>query len=67
MVASKPNIQFACWATTPIVALDVAEHLRAALLGGSYCVTVGDERTMRDPQAELFRRDVDVGVLHDGE
>ncbi len=66
---SSPRFQMSCWAATHAAAVSVAEQLRAALLSlqASYCPLIIDERSLRDHESGLWREDIDVRVLTDGE
>ena len=67
VAVSRPRFQFSCWALTASGALAVADQLRAALLATSYPVTLESEYTLRDPDSNYSRRNIDAFVGHSGE
>jgi hypothetical protein len=67
VVVSKPRFQFSCWALSASGALAVAAQLRTALLATSYPVTLESEYTLRDPESNYSRRNIDAFVGHVGE
>lgn len=67
VIASRPRFQFSCWATTQASALAVCAALRTALLATSYPVTLESEYTMRDPDTNYARRNLDAFIAHVGE
>ena len=67
VAVSRPRFQFSCWALTASGALAVADKLRAALLAMPYPVTLESEYTLRDPDSNYSRRNIDAFVGHSGE
>lgn len=66
VLISRPRFQFSCWALTGSGALDVAAQLRIALLALPYPVTLDSEYTLRDPDSNYSRRNIDAFVGHSG-
>jgi len=64
---SYPRYQFTCWASSQADAETTCDALRTALLAMSVPVTIANEYTLREPEANLFRRDLDAVVAHAGE
>jgi hypothetical protein len=67
VVISRPRFQFSCWALTPDDALAVCAALRTALLALTNPVTLESEYTMRDPDTNYYRRNLDSFIGHVGE
>ena len=67
VAVSRPRFQFSCWALTASGALAVAAELRAALLAMPNPVTLDSEYTLRDPDSNYARRNIDAFVGHSGE
>lgn len=67
VAVSRPRFQFSCWAETFDEALAVCAQLRTALLATSYPVTLEGEYTMRDPDTNYSRRNLDAFIGHVGE
>jgi hypothetical protein len=67
VVVSSPRIQFSCWAATTSGALAVCAALRTRLLAMSNPVTLENEYTLRDPDTNYARRNLDAFIAHVGE
>jgi hypothetical protein len=67
VAVSRPRFQFSCWALTKAEARSVCAALRTALLATSYPVTLDNEYTLRDPDTNYARRNLDAFVGHSGE
>lgn len=67
VLSSRPRFQFTVWALTAASAWTIADALLTQLRATSYAVTVENEWTMRDPETNLHRRDVDCFILHGGQ
>ncbi len=66
VAVSRPRFQFSCWGTFD-EALAVCAALRTALLAMSNAVTIENEYTLRDPDTNYYRRNLDVFIAHVGE
>jgi len=64
---SAPRYQFTCWARTQAEAVTTAAAVRTALLAMTVPVTIVDEYQLREPEAGLYRRDIDAVIAHAGE
>lgn len=65
---SRPRFQLTVWDLTAHGAVDVAATLRAQLLASDICVALADERgPSRDPDANVYRRDLDVFLAIGGD
>jgi hypothetical protein len=67
VAVSRPRIQFSCWGNTFDEALAVCAALRTALLATSWAVTFEGEYTLRDPESNYYRRNLDAVIAHVGE
>jgi len=67
VAVSRPRIQFSCWALTADAALDVCAALRVALRSLPMPVALENEYTLRDPDSNYYRRNLDAVIAHVGE
>jgi hypothetical protein len=67
VAVSYPRYQFTCWAETQADAVTTAGSLRTALLAMTVPVSIVNEYQLREPEAGLYRRDVDAVIAHVGE
>ena len=67
VAVSRPRVQFSCWGSTFDEALAVCSALRTALLASSWAVTFLSEYTMRDPDSNYYRRNLEAQIAHVGE
>jgi hypothetical protein len=70
VLASNPLYQFTVWATTITNRNAIAVQLRLAITdfatNHAACAIFADERTGRDAESGLYRRDIDARILHAG-
>jgi len=67
VTVSKPRYQFTAWALTQADAVSTRAAVRTALLAMSVPVTLVNEYDLREPEAGLYRRDIDAVIAHAGE
>ena len=67
VAVSSPRYQFTCWAQNQADAVTTCAALRTALLAMTVPVSLVNEYHLREPEARLFRRDLDAVIAHAGE
>jgi hypothetical protein len=67
VAVSYPRYQFTAWARTQADAVSTIAAVRTALLAMAVPVSIVNEYHLREPQAGLYRRDIDVVIAHAGE
>jgi len=64
---SSPRYQITCWARSQADAVTTAASVRTALLAMTTPAQIVNEYQLREPEAGLYRRDIDVVLPHAGE
>jgi hypothetical protein len=67
VTVSRPRYQFTAWAANQADAVSTIAAVRTALLAMTVPVSIVNEYHLREPQAGLFRRDIDAVIAHVGE
>ncbi len=67
VTVSYPRYQFTAWASNQADAVSSIAAVRTALLAMTVPVSIVNEYHLREPEAGLFRRDIDAVIAHVGE
>jgi len=67
VAVSTPRYQFTAWAANQADAVSTIAAVRTALLAMTVPVSIVNEYHLREPEAGLFRRDLDAVIAHAGE
>ena len=67
VAVSHPRYQFTAWAQNQADAVAAIESVRTALRAMTVPVSIVNEYHLREPEAGLYRRDLDAVITHAGE